>query len=77
MLNYLSYLSYLFKYVILYVVFELYLLIKYIIIFNFLNKINGQMQFKKSTVTIKKIERVCGDTINIYSGQGPISCIGP
>jgi hypothetical protein len=50
----LNYLSYLFKYVILYVVFELYLLIKYIIIFNFLNKINGQMQFKKSTVTIQK-----------------------
>jgi hypothetical protein len=43
----LSYLKYLFKYIILYVVFELYLVIKqiitkYIINFNFFNKTNGQ-----------------------------------
>jgi hypothetical protein len=43
----LSYLKYLFKYVILYVVFKLYLvikqsIIKYIIIFNFFNNTNGQ-----------------------------------
>jgi hypothetical protein len=42
-----SYSEYLFKYIILEVVFELYIvtkqiIIKYIIIFNFFNKMNGQ-----------------------------------